>query len=138
MAKGAPILSLTEEELAVLKPFVQKFSKATEAVGDWSDRRDFHRLVTEIYSGVKSYNSCFSTPEVEKILQGVPSLKKMKVCRAPTSYKLFTGRWTTDVNDVNMEIIKEQMEENIKKKALLKQRMAHTFGGPGRGLLPKV
>lgn len=123
MARGAPILSLTQNELDLLKPFVQKFSRATKALVNWSDVPDFHHMWSGIYVG-KVDHSDFSTEEVEKILQSMPSLKKMKVWYAPRSYILRSGRWTTDANQFNMEIIKEQMKENSRRKALLQQQLA--------------
>lgn len=117
MAKGAPILSLTSEELALLKPFFQKFRKATEGLVDWKGRCDFHRLVTQPYSVVKNRDSQFSTLEVEKMLQGVPSLGRIKVWTGPKWYKLLAGTWTNNANEYNLEITKEQMKENTKKRS---------------------
>ncbi|KAE9988525.1 hypothetical protein EG328_010564 [Venturia inaequalis] len=96
MAHGAPKLVLTQNELDLLAPFLQRFKNATEC-----------------------FVNC--NPEVEKMLQSVPSLKKMRVMEAPQRYKLLTGRWTTSANEFNLEAIKEQIKKNMKQKALLKQ-----------------
>lgn len=121
MAQEAPVLFLTQNELDLLKPFVAKFSKATECFVTWFNKRDFHRLATQPLSeiGVKDPTSCLSIPEVERVLQSVPNLKEMNVCDAPRSYKLLTGKWTTNANEFNMDIIKKQMKENTKRKASL-------------------
>lgn len=121
MAHGAPKLVLTQNELDLLAPFLQRFKNATECFVNWFDRSCFHRFVTQTWTRDRTSRSSFSNPEVEKMLQSVPSLKKMRVMEAPQRYKLLTGRWTTSANEFNLEAIKEQMKKNMRQKALLKQ-----------------
>ncbi|QDS78088.1 hypothetical protein FKW77_003850 [Venturia effusa] len=117
---GASIVALAQNELDALKPFVQRFYKATEAYIDWQEVVDFRGKGRTHVRGPLS-TSRFDSLELLKILQSVRSLKMIRFCSAPTFYKLPAGGWTSDANKYNMEIIKDQWNENIRRKALLKQ-----------------
>jgi hypothetical protein len=107
------LLLMTDEELALLGPFVQKFRLATDATVDW------HNAFQLNLSRISHHGTVdFITAKIERILQGVTSLKKMQVARNNclhhyrTSMKLLCGRWTSDMKEYNLEVMKEMMKES--------------------------
>jgi hypothetical protein len=106
---------LPDEEL--LTSFVEKFRHATEVAVEWNPT-GYER---PSYFIEQQYREEFNT-KLAQIMMRVSSVKKIEVGdeahRLQTFFKLRCGQWTTDKNKANMEVIRDQMRETARMKAL--------------------